>query len=99
VGIDLNNGFRELKAHLGHRIVIVRYGTLDDIWNIAIECESCNEVLIDFDNPKISLEPDEDNTEWGKERKAVLESFEDRVIDWDDDLPDEFDYEFGDVEE
>ena len=73
MGIDLDNGFRDLKAHLGHRIVIVQYGTFDDIWNIALECESCDEVLIDFDNPKLTYEPEDVGNfykEWRQEDES-----------------------------
>jgi hypothetical protein len=39
--------FKELKRHLGHNIVCVSYGT--PIVNVSIECEDCNEVLLDYD--------------------------------------------------
>lgn len=38
--------YKELKEHVGHNIVCVQYGNGD---NVAIECETCNEVLIDYD--------------------------------------------------
>lgn len=38
--------YEELKKHIGHSIAIVSYGDND---NIALECEDCNEVLMDFD--------------------------------------------------
>lgn len=28
----------------------------DDVWNVAIECEDCGEVLLDFDNPSMIKE-------------------------------------------
>ncbi len=37
----------QLKAHKGHKINIVTYG--NPAQNISLECESCNEVIIDFD--------------------------------------------------
>jgi hypothetical protein len=51
------NNFKELKQHIGHKIVCVCYGNppwkFDDkepiCENVAIECETCNEVLLDFD--------------------------------------------------
>ena len=45
------NNFKELKEHIGHNIVCVSYVN-DDLEpiNVAIECETCNEVIIDFDN-------------------------------------------------
>ena len=42
--------YEDLKAHLGHKIVCVSYGF--DMVNIAIECEDCNEVILDYDKPE-----------------------------------------------
>lgn len=39
--------FEDLKRHIGHNIVCVSYGM--PIVNVAIECETCNEVLLSFD--------------------------------------------------
>lgn len=44
-----SHSFKDLKRHIGHKIVCVSYGGTDGIWNVAIECETCNEVLLDFD--------------------------------------------------
>lgn len=45
------SNFRELKYHIGHQIVCVSYGSdFNDPDNVAIECQTCNEVLLDFDN-------------------------------------------------
>lgn len=49
--------FKELKSHIGHKIVCVGYGLqdlmigerLDEFDNVAIECETCKEVLLSFD--------------------------------------------------
>ena len=51
------NNFEELKKHIGHKIVCVSYAyqnlnvaeSKKKIRNVAIECETCNEVLLDFD--------------------------------------------------
>lgn len=45
------DSFKELIRHIGHNIVCVTYNgdTLDDIRNVALECEDCNEVLLDYD--------------------------------------------------
>lgn len=59
MGIDLHNGYRDLYEHIGHRIVVVPYypaGQPDndhdsEPHNIAIECETCSTVLLDFDAP------------------------------------------------
>lgn len=40
--------YEELREHLGHRIVCVCYGK-DEPNNVAVECETCNTVLLDFD--------------------------------------------------
>jgi len=44
------NSFNELLPHYGHTIVCVVYGDQEDPANIALECETCNDVLLDFDN-------------------------------------------------
>jgi hypothetical protein len=38
--------YADLVAHLGHSLAVYRYYTE----NVAIECETCLEVLLDFDN-------------------------------------------------
>lgn len=38
--------YDELKRHVGHKITCVTYG---ECQNVAIECEDCNEVLLDYD--------------------------------------------------
>jgi hypothetical protein len=40
--------YRSLAYHVGHEIVCVSYG---DGVNVAVECETCNEVLIDYNRP------------------------------------------------
>ena len=48
--------FKELKRHVGHKIVCVSYsyGEKNDIENVSIECETCSEVLFDYDNDEES---------------------------------------------
>lgn len=41
--------YNELKRHIGHDIVCVSYGDPNDPVNVAVECETCNEVLLDYD--------------------------------------------------
>ena len=41
--------YEDLQRHIGHNIVCVSYGQFED--NVAIECEDCNEVILDFDKP------------------------------------------------
>ena len=38
--------YSELAFHIGHAVEVVAYG--DE--NVAIECEDCGEVLVDFDS-------------------------------------------------
>ena len=41
--------FNSLKDHVGHNIEVVLYG---GDRNVSVECTTCNEVLLDYDNPK-----------------------------------------------
>ena len=41
--------YTELKRHIGHDIVCVPYGEADNPVNVAVECETCNEVILDYD--------------------------------------------------
>lgn len=45
------SSFDELKAHVGHHIVCVTYGSRRKIVNVALECEDCGVVLLDYDKP------------------------------------------------
>lgn len=47
------SNYIELLAHVGHEIECVTYGDAD---NIAIECITCGEVLLDYNRPS-SLDP------------------------------------------
>lgn len=50
---DPRQCYHELRHHIGHRIVIVGYGNPEEPpVNVAIECESCGEVILDFDCPE-----------------------------------------------
>jgi hypothetical protein len=40
------SSYEDLRHHVGHKIKCVLYGDV----NAAIECVTCNEVLLDFDN-------------------------------------------------
>jgi formylmethanofuran dehydrogenase subunit E len=37
--------YADLSRHIGHQVEVVAYADI----NVAIECEECNEVLMDFD--------------------------------------------------
>jgi len=42
--------FKEARHHIGHDIVCVCYGKKGRVpQNVSIECETCNEVLIDWE--------------------------------------------------
>jgi len=48
--------YKKIREHIGHEIVCVGYAGKADLktgnWqNVAIECETCNEVLISYDRP------------------------------------------------
>lgn len=46
--------YDELRAHIGHTIECVCYGRPgDDPHNVALECETCGEVLLSFDHPDV----------------------------------------------
>lgn len=42
--------YEKLKTHIGHKIACVSYAKG---LNLAIECEDCGTVLVDYDNPKL----------------------------------------------
>ena len=42
----MTKSFKELIEHKGHKIEVVTYGNDD---NVAIECETCDTVLLDYD--------------------------------------------------
>jgi len=49
------HSFDDLIPHVGHEIVCVTYSTdaaQEDAINVAIECETCGCVLVDFDRPR-----------------------------------------------
>jgi len=50
------NSYEELREHIGHKIVCVGYShTLPPIppANVALECEDCGVVLVDYDHPSM----------------------------------------------
>ena len=54
------DSYKELKRHLGHKIVCVAYGGEDEEpWSVALECETCNEVLLDYDREEDDDEEEE----------------------------------------
>jgi hypothetical protein len=82
----------KLAPHVGHSVVCVGYGA-DEIVNISIECEDCNEVLYDLDAPTGGLLYDdnaEDGSEVETESQDEGESVTDDAADHD---ADSYDYE------
>jgi len=45
------DSYGELLTHVGHEIKCVTYGEPGDPQNVAIECETCSTVLVDFNRP------------------------------------------------
>ena len=46
------NSFEDLRRHIGHKIECVCYGKKgEEPQNVSVECVTCNEVLLDFENP------------------------------------------------
>ena len=56
MAIDLSekgSGYKDLLFHVGHTLNVVGYGPYgEDPVNVAIECEDCGEVLVEFDAPE-----------------------------------------------
>lgn len=82
MGIDLKNGYPDLLPHIGHKIACVGYGAgykSEPPDNVAIECETCGEVLIDFDFSVRNLIPPDDElfndkpmSHWREEAKKLV---------------------------
>lgn len=51
--------YTELEAHLDHEVVVAGYlGLFDGSFervNVAIECRTCNVVLLDYESPHLLL--------------------------------------------
>ena len=45
------HNFSDLYQHFGHKVVVITYGGSGNVSPlcVAIECEDCYEVLVDFD--------------------------------------------------
>jgi hypothetical protein len=51
------HNFNELREHIGHDISCVCYGRdNEEPVNVALECETCGCVLLDYDNPETTEE-------------------------------------------
>ncbi len=51
------SNFEELQKHIGHKIICVAYGNNEINWNVAIECETCDEILFGYDNETQTILP------------------------------------------
>ena len=49
--------FKSLLEHRGHKIEVATYEKDGVIYNVSCECLDCNEVILDYDNPEL----EEDN--------------------------------------
>ena len=51
--------YEDLIQHVGHKIVCVSYGKRDpsEAVNVAVECETCHEVITDFDRDDLTSLP------------------------------------------
>ena len=45
--------WERMLEHVGHRIECVTYGDGEDVWNAALECETCKCVIVDVDNEEM----------------------------------------------
>lgn len=67
------DGFADLRRHVGHDIACVGYGDLP--MNVAVECETCGEVLMDYDRPdewvQATFHPQEWMTVLGGDEQAI----------------------------
>ena len=52
------NSYEDLLKHDGHEIVCVTYGEEGkDPENVAVECQTCYEILLDFNKPETDVNP------------------------------------------
>ncbi len=45
------SNYTELLRHAGHQVQIIPFSRGVDILKVALECVTCNRVLIEYDNP------------------------------------------------
>jgi hypothetical protein len=53
-------GFEDLRRHVGHKIECVCYSDGKTVYGVSLECVTCGEVLVSFDNPEFVEECLED---------------------------------------
>lgn len=71
--------FERLLHHVGHKIAMVAYGKGEPV-NISVECETCNEVIIDFEPEKCA---ETTVIEADKDRIAISDSSGGEIIVWE----------------
>jgi len=72
-------GYGDLISHVGHKVVVVTYGEEGEIpVNVAIECEDCKEVLLDYDFHGYCLECDK-----AKEYETDIQLCENCMLNYD----------------
>lgn len=47
-GEMVSGSYVSILEHVGHRVVCVRYGDMPKPDNVAVECEDCGVVIVDF---------------------------------------------------
>lgn len=63
------DSYSELIRHYGHNIVVARYTDQNnEVANVSIECETCYEVLTDYDKPERTINDIKRELEEGKEK-------------------------------
>lgn len=60
MGADNNLLWEKLLRHRGHNVSIVSYGDVDDPADVCLECEDCDEVILDAEIYTICANDDDD---------------------------------------
>ena len=50
--------WKRLSNHYGHKVVIAKYGDVNNPVDICLECEDCNEVILSADTETIQARDD-----------------------------------------
>jgi len=51
MGINLQQGYRDLLQHSGHAVKCIVYGDEKNPDGVALECDTCGCVLVSYDHP------------------------------------------------
>lgn len=75
--------FESLREHVGHAIACVRYAvkdcTADAPDNVAVECETCGVVLLDFSAPDLDLAARRDRVFQSVRKRFSAEDLDEHV--------------------